>query len=105
MVIRIAGVAGGTANPVVANLTTKELIGYRGFLRTGESLSIEGGKAALGGRDVSDRLFGLAGFTLGTPNAPFDFANHPSPSLGRAGNDLFFAALGIWDERALDRVA
>ena len=103
--IRISGVTGGTANPVITNLTTKELIGYRGFLRVGQAVVIEGGKATLDGRDVSDRLFGLANFSLGSPNGPFDFANHPSPSLQRGDNDLFFAALGIWDERALDRVA
>jgi hypothetical protein len=105
MILRITGAVGGTANPVVANLTTKELIGYRGFLRRGEVLVIENGAARIEAHDVSGRLFTIAGFTLGVPNQPFDFGDHPSPSLARGDNELFFAALGIWDERAFDRVA
>ena len=105
LILRISGVPGGTANPVVANLTTQELIGYRGYLRRGEAVVIEGGQASIDGRDVSNRLFSIAGFTLGAANQPFDFASHPSPSMARGDNDLFFASLGIWDERAFDRVA
>lgn len=105
MILRISGVAGGTANPVVANLTTRELIGYRGHLRRGETVRIENGTASLDGRDVGDRLFSIPGFTLGAANQTLDFANHPTPSMARGDNDLFFATLGIWNERAFDRVA
>ena len=104
MSLRITGVAGGTANPVVANLTTRELIGYRGDLRRGEALVIEGGKASIDAREVSDRLFSISNFTLGA-NQTLDFTNHPTPSMARGHNDLFFATLGIRDERAYDRVA
>jgi hypothetical protein len=65
---------------------------------------IEQGKATIDAHDVSHRLFSIAEFTIGLPGQQFDFANHPSPSLARGDNELFFAALGIWDERAFDRV-
>ncbi|HKO57300.1 MAG TPA: hypothetical protein VJ276_15600, partial [Thermoanaerobaculia bacterium] len=45
-------------------------------------------------------------FVLGVPasDQPVD-GQHPAvPSMARGDNDLLFAAIGMWDERSLDRV-
>jgi hypothetical protein len=108
--LRISGAKGGTSMPAIANLTTRELIGWRGRLRFGQTLIIEtvdgAARATTGGVDVTDQLFAIKPFVLGTPAAdqPIDRQNIAVPSMARGDNDLLFAAIGLWDERAFDRV-
>jgi hypothetical protein len=65
-------------------------------------------RAAVGlldGRDVSERLFSVGGFTLGVPFAPPDMDEQPRlPRLARGLNRWIYLALGLFDVRGLDHV-
>ncbi|MGE3956466.1 MAG: hypothetical protein AB7H96_07085 [Vicinamibacterales bacterium] len=102
---------GATAVPVVVNLTTGELIGYRDVLRYGERLEIGGdagtraAAARLNGRDVTDRLFSVSGFVPGVPiDAGALDAEPRVPRLVRGPNDWLYLQLAHFDVRGLDRV-
>jgi hypothetical protein len=107
---------GRTAVPIVANLTTGDLVGYAGVLGVGERLRIStaggGGRAAratlatLGGdQDVTGRLFSTGGFRLGVAFTPDDLDPAPSlPRLARGTNALVFLSAGLYDVRGLDHV-
>lgn len=110
----IAGAAPGTPVPILVNTTTGDLIGYRGRLRFGQSLTIgpRGGGAAgdraaaarLDGRDVSAALFSAAGFHLGTSLAAATLDEQPRlPPLVRGTNRWIFLAIGTYDIPGLDR--
>lgn len=111
--ITITGRSGGrTATPLIANLTTGQAIGYPGVLKVGQRLelaSVPGeqrlARATLDDvTDVTDRVFSLSGFALGTPFALAD-ADDPGPLLPlqeRGGNDWIHLSTGLFDARGLD---
>lgn len=47
-------------DPAITNRDTGEVVGYRGDLKKGDRLVIEGSRATLNGKDVSERLTGKA---------------------------------------------
>lgn len=113
--ITITGLPQGrTAVPVLANLTTGDLIGYRGVLRVGQRLHIDAAdatppdnaRATLDGtRDVTDRLFSLRGFRLGEVFGRDQL--DPVPRLARmarGANAWIFLSIGLYDVRGLDHV-
>jgi hypothetical protein len=104
---------GRTAVPVLVNVTTGDLIGYAGTLRVGQRIDFRraagddprAAAATLDGRDVTERVFSVGGFVLGTPFALADVDPAPRlPRLARGVNDWIYLAVGLFDVRGLDRV-
>ena len=104
---------GRTAVPVLVNLTSGELVGYRDVLRFGQRLRIglaEGSDASvrratamLDGRNVTERLFSLSGFRLGVPFHQPDLDRHPHlPRLVRGPNEWIFLSVAHYDVRGLN---
>jgi hypothetical protein len=108
---RIVGFSGGrTAAPVLVNRTTGDLIGYRGTVPHGLTLSVDAAgpdrtaTATLDGEDVTDRLFSVQGFRLGVPFEPGDLDPAPLlPRLDRGDNDWIYLSVGLFDVRGLNR--
>ncbi|NOZ30063.1 MAG: hypothetical protein GXP39_18690, partial [Chloroflexi bacterium] len=119
--IVVIGIEDRTVEPVIANLTNGQVIGYLGTVPDGQRLVIApDGTARLEGRDVSDRLFSMRGgfydrdafdrdrtrFVLRRPRGAFDLAGvgHPdyrfatrptqveSPHLPRGDSDWHVTA-------------
>ena len=113
--IDLRGVFGGrTAVPVLVNITTGELIGFRDVLRFGQRLRIrlaEGAKpidriatAMLDGNDVTDRTFSVAGFQLGVPFQTSQIQTATRlPRLVRGPNDWIFLSVAHFDVKGLNR--
>jgi hypothetical protein len=111
--VTVTGRSGGrTATPLIANLSTGQAIGYSGVLKTGQRLELAPapGETRLARAtlddvtDVTDRVFSLSGFALGTPFALAD-ADDPGPLLPlqeRGGNDWIYLSAGLFDARGLD---
>jgi hypothetical protein len=104
---------GKTAGPVLVNLTTGELIGYRGVLRVGQRLVLQSAAgtgtraltASLDGRDVSGRVFSVSGFRMGVPFEPPDADPEPQlPRMVRGVNAWAFLSVGRFDVDGLDNV-
>ena len=113
--IRVCGLSGRrTAVPLLANLTTGDMILYAERILPGATLEISAlpgasdprrAQAMLDGFDVSRRLHGLRGFALGTPFAPDQYDAAPLlPRLARGRNDWIFLSIGLYDVHGLDRV-
>jgi hypothetical protein len=116
--IEVTGLPGGrTAVPVVANLTTGQLVGWRGVLGTGRRLVIrsgdgEGGSVIAelddevsGRRDVSDRLFSVSALTPGVPFRPADVDAEPRLfELVQGDNELRYLNAGLYDVDGIDHV-
>ncbi|MGC4084807.1 MAG: hypothetical protein QM736_22515 [Vicinamibacterales bacterium] len=111
--IDLRGLFGGrTAIPVVANLTTGQLIGYRDVLRFGQRLQIRPASAApgtrdavatLNGRDVTSRLFSVSAFEQGVPFTLEQLDAVPQlPALARGANDWIYLQLAHFDVKGLD---
>lgn len=110
----LRGMFGGrTAVPVVVNLTTGDLLGYRDVLRFGQRLRIRvsgasGSRAAvavLNGHDVTDRLFSASAFAPGVPLADGQLDDTPQvPRLARGANEWIYLQLAHFDLKGLDRV-
>src|SRR5207248_9032387 len=111
---RLTGLAGGRpAVPVLANLTTGELVGYAGQVPLGEVLALRAAgdpadpqraAATLGVEDVTARLFSLGGWVPGVPFDRDDLDAAPRlPRLARGANDWLFLAVGLFDLRGLNR--
>ena len=105
---------GRTAVPVLANLTSGDVIGFRDVVRFGQRLRIvpapdpgEQGRAAqalLDGNEVSDRLFSIEGFRLGVPFLPQDIDQTPRlPRMQRGPNDWIFLSVAHFDVDGLNR--
>lgn len=95
--------------PVVANLTTREALIFRGSVGAGERLWLvpEGGgtvRAQLEARDVTASLVSVAALTPGTP---WDEATVQTPpralTLVPGDNDLWFLPVAHYDAEGLDR--
>jgi hypothetical protein len=121
--IEIVGLPGGaTAVPIVANLTTGALVGWRGVVGTGRRLVIraaddddgdvgaDGVVAELddeisGRRDVSGRLFSVTAFTAGAPFGPDDVDDEPRLfDLVQGDNELRYLNAGLYDVEGIDHV-
>lgn len=111
----VTGMSGGrTAVPVLANLTTGDLIGYDGVLPAGQRLRVEpaGGadprtaRAVLDDdQDVTGRLFSMSGFQLSTPFRPRDREPAPRlPRMARGANDWVLLCVGLYGTPGLDHV-
>jgi hypothetical protein len=111
----VTGLHGGrTAVPLLANMTTHDLIGYQGVLRVGQRLELmpaddelgtRAARAVLDGRDVTDRIFSVSDFELGVPFNPPDRDAHPQLTrLARGPNEWTFLSVGLYDVDGLDRV-
>ena len=97
--LHISGVLGGTSVPILVNLTTGELVGYKARLRFGQILSIEQkdkdgteptASASLDGHDVTSALFSMHGFELGSRLHPTSWTrNHAYPNWCAAGTNGF----------------
>ena len=108
----LTGLGGGrTAVPIIANLTTGELIGFRDVLRLGQTLEIRGdafdtsrgAQALLNGRDATNRLFSVSDFIPGVPFDEADFDATPLlPRLVRGLNRWLYLSVGFYDTRGLD---
>ncbi len=109
---RITGLGGRkTAVPLIANLTTGEMILFADRLSGGTTLEIipdgdgRAARAILDGADVTSRLKSLAGFTLGTPFSPAQYDAEPLlPSLPRGESAWVYLSLGMFDVRGLDHM-
>lgn len=111
--IHITGAYGRrTAVPVLLNLTTGEMIGYRGRLDFGQELRIEAAgapanpraaKATIAGADVTRALFGVSGYRLGETLTPDRVVAAPDmPRLARGANEWLFLCIGHFDIKGLD---
>ena len=105
---------GRTAVPVLVNITTGELIGFRDVLRFGQRLQIrlaEGANpvdriatAMLDGHDVTDRTFSVAGFQMGVPFLPSQIQSATRlPRLARGPNEWIFLSVAHFDVKGLNR--
>ena len=113
---RITGLGGRkTATPLIANLSTGEMILYADRLLAGAELEIvpegegEGdGRAAraiLDGADVTHKLKSLSGFTLGAPFSAAQYDATPRlPQLRRGRSDWLYLSVGLFDVRGLDHM-
>jgi hypothetical protein len=102
-----------TSTPILVNLTTGELIGYKGNVPLGRTLAItpapadgdpQRATASMNGRDVTGNLFSVSAFTPGVPFEPADF--DPSlrlPRMRRGSNQWVYLSAGLYDVRGLDR--
>jgi len=108
---RVSGLPGGrTSVPVLVNETTGDLIGYAGRIPFGRTLVLQAGdsagrpvRATLDGADVTGRVFGMEGFTLGVPFTPAQLDTQPRlPRLARGANEWIFLCLGLYDLRGLN---
>jgi hypothetical protein len=114
--VTATGRSGGlTATPVIANLTTGQAVVYAGVLRVGQRLTIApapdlGADGRLAQaliddvHDVTDRVFSLTGFSLGTPFSQSD-GDDPGPLLplqSRGPNAWVYLSAGLFDVRGLD---
>jgi hypothetical protein len=109
---RVTGFAGGrTAAPVIVNLTTGDLVGYKGTVPAGRTLRIvsAGDKSArlaaadIDGDDVTGSLFSVAGFRLGVPFASSDEDKMPRlPRIAPGANRWTYLSVGLFDVRGLD---
>lgn len=117
VVFRITGIGEGvTAMPSILNLTTKELLGYRGAIRPGRTLTIRAinvgdedepvwrARATMEGRDVSARLYAIQPFGFAPPFSIETLAP-AGPRLQRGKNDLMYLAPAMLDQPALDHVS
>lgn len=108
---QISGVLAGTSIPILVNLTTGQLIGYKAKLRFGQTLRIRSKKsddrtavAEIDGADVTVHLFSAHDFSLGTPLAPEEIDPKPLvPQLVRGANEWIFLSIGHYDIRGLNR--
>ncbi len=109
---QVSGAITRTPVPILLNVTTGQLIGYKGRLRFGETLEIRQQKpgvsnlaaATLDGRDVTAALFSVQGFHMGDSLSAGKADPKPSlPSLARGTNEWIFLAIGIYDIPGLDR--
>jgi hypothetical protein len=101
-----------TATPVLVNLTTRELIGFKGTVALGRTLAItpapaEGDSqrcaATIDGRDATADLFSVQAFTPGVPFEPADFDAQPRlPRMVRGVNQWEYLSVGLYDVRGLD---
>jgi hypothetical protein len=105
----LTGVAGGrTAVPVLANLTTGQVVVFAGLVPCGRTLRLEAEDgerlvARLGSADVSDRIYTGDGFVPGADFEPV--VPHPAPRpimLERGTNELWFFPLALFDADGLD---
>ena len=122
--IEIVGLPGGrTAVPIVANLTSGALVGWRGVVGTGRRLvirpTVEGGGDGAGApaavaelddevsgrRDVTDRLFSVSSFTPGVAFAPGDVDADPRLfTLTQGDNELRYLNAGLYDVNGIGHV-
>lgn len=99
-----------TSVPVLINLTTGDLIGYARPVPFGSRVEITARAdtdrqaiATSDGHDVSEHLFSVSGFQLGTPFTSEDFTPTPRvPLLARGANDWIFLSLALFDVRGLN---
>lgn len=109
----IGGLAHGrTSVPVVVNLTTGDMLGFRGLLRQGRTLVLRSSDpdsasrvpvATIDGRDVGASLFSMGGFRLGVPFEPADLDAAPQlPRLARGANEWLFLSVGLYDVKGLN---
>jgi len=111
--LRITGLCGRrTTVPVLANLSTGDMILFADRLLAGAELEImpdaagdgRAARATLDGADVTAKLRSLSGFTLGTPFEAIDFDETPRlPPLPRGESQWMFLSVGLYDVRGLDR--
>ena len=113
--IHVSGVIGKrSVSPVLVNLTTGDLIGFRGRIPFGRTLTIapagrDQGQprlaaASLDGSDVSASLYSMENFQMGAPFSLGSLAPKPLvPRLARGVNRWVFLALGLFDVRGLSR--
>jgi len=107
----VTGLFGGvTTVPVLVNVTTGDLLGFSRPLKFGQRLDIEPAgegdraHATLNGVDVTEHLFGMRGFALGTPFALADLDPEPRlPRLARGPNDWIYLSVGLFDVKGLNR--
>lgn len=105
------GVKGGrTCVPTLINLTTGEVLCYRGRVPCGATLTLDvvgeapvlRARAELDGVDVSDRLVSGAGFQPGKP-VPLAAEQPARPlTLARGDNLLWFVPLGLFGRPGFD---
>ncbi|MES2443252.1 MAG: hypothetical protein V4574_10515 [Pseudomonadota bacterium] len=111
---RITGLGGRkTAVPLIANLTTGEMIFYPDRLLAGAELEIvpdekgdgRAARATLDGADVTAKLKSLSGFKLGTPFSAAQYDAAPRlPRLPRGPSEWVYLSVGLFDVRALDHM-
>ena len=113
--IGITGLSGRRTNvPVMANLTTGDMILYAERILPGAELVISPlagapnprrAQATLDGADVTGKLHSLSGLRLGTPFTPQQYDAAPLlPRLARGNNDWIFLSVGLYDAHGLDHV-
>jgi hypothetical protein len=111
----VTGVIGSrTVTPVIVNLTTGDMIGFRGRISFGKVLTINASdadpaqprlaRATLDGADVTNALFSMEGFRMGQPFHLNDLAAHPMvPRIRRGINQWIFLSIGMYDVPGLNR--
>lgn len=104
-----------TVVPVLVNLSTGDLIGYSDRIPFGGTLSVTQAKpeaalddralqATLDGVDVTDRMFSVGNFKLGTPFSKAQLEPKAQlPRMVRGTNEWIFLSIGLYDVRGLDR--
>jgi hypothetical protein len=110
----VSGVIGRrSVCPVLVNRTTGELIGFRGRVPFGHTLTIASAgdtseprlaTATLNGADVTAQVFSMDGFRMGVPFQLSDLAPKPLlPRLARGANEWVFLSVALYDAHGLDR--
>jgi len=109
--LRIVGLGGRrTTVPLIANLTTGDMLLFPDRLAAGSELIIAPRgttdrtlTATLNGEDVSERLKSMSGFGLGTSFSVEQFDEAAQvPPLPRGRSEWIYLSLGLYDVRGLD---
>jgi hypothetical protein len=111
----VTGVEGGrTAVPIIANLTTGDMLGYMGTLRFGQTVVFtvpsvpdaqdpRAAVATLDGRDASASVFSMSGFALGVPFTKEQLDSKPRlPRMVRGPNEWISISAGFYGVKGLD---
>jgi hypothetical protein len=101
-------IGGGTMMPVIIDLTSKTVYGWRGVVPFGRTLILDGAggkaRATLEGVDVTDRFFRIESFAFGRRFKATNIQPASAPVMRRGTTEWLFATIALYDERGYDHV-
>lgn len=101
-------IGGGTMMPMIIDVSTLTLYGWRGVVPFGRTLVLDAdgnkARATLDGVNVTNRFFTIAPFAFGVRFDQTNMKPAAPPILRRGASDWLFATIAFYGERGYDRV-